>query len=275
LNLLSSVKNFFSINRLDREFSLLGANRGWYLSTYYSGRYDSRFRPNAPPRNARVNLNVGGKAIRMSLTPEHLGAFTGVFLEKEYNLLPHLHEPIRNARIADLGANVGFAACYFASILPDPQIMCCEPDPRNIALLRETIEENGLNATVVAAAVASSPGRLRLRTGNNPTCSSLESTPMHDLKDFVEVELVTVPQIMEEAGWDQIDILKIDIEGSEQDLLGKNNEWLNQVRYIVLEIHPNTSEQEIGGFLKPFGFDLQRIGFATEPVYFASRRPKT
>jgi FkbM family methyltransferase len=194
-----------------------------------------------------------------------------VFVDKEYDLLPHLKESLPNPRIADLGANVGFAACYFASVFPGAQMLCCEPDPRNIEILRETIETNALHATIVPAAVASSAGRLRLRVGVNPTCSSLESTQMHDLEDSVEVDVVTVPQILEKAGWDQIDILKIDIEGSEKELLGENNGWLERVRFIVLEIHPNTSEEEIGGFLKPFGFELRRIGFATEPVFFASR----
>jgi FkbM family methyltransferase len=274
LNLFSSVKNFFRINQLDKDFTRLGAQRGWYLRTYYQGRFDTRFRPHDAPRKATVSLTVAGRVNRVALTAVHLGAFTGVFVDQEYDLLPHLPEDLPNPRIADLGANVGFAACYFSSLFPGAQIMCCEPDPRNIAMLRETIDANALNAKIVEAAVASKAGRLRLRIGANPTCSSLESTEMHDLKDSIEVDLVTVPQIMERAGWDQIDILKIDIEGSEKELLESNNAWLEHVRYIVLEIHPNTSEEEIAGFLKPFGFDLRRIGFATEPVYFASRRTR-
>jgi hypothetical protein len=40
---------------------------------------------------------------------------------------------------------------------------------------------------------------------------------------------------------------------------------------MVLEIHPNTSPNEIGDFLSPFGFRLKRIGYGAEPVYFARR----
>lgn len=272
MNLLSSIKSFARANRLDKELASLGANRGWFLMTYYLGRFDSRFRPRSAPRKSSVSLSIAGRVSRIGLTAEHLGAFAGVFLEKEYDLLPHLKESLPNPRIADLGANVGFAACYFASVFPGAQLLCCEPDPRNIEMLRETIEANALNAKIVPAAVASHAGRLQLRVGVNPTCSSLESTQMHDLEGSIEVDLVTVPQIMQKAGWDQIDILKIDIEGSEKELLGENNAWLEKVRFIVLEIHPNTSEEEIGRFLKPFGFELRRIGFATEPVYFASRQ---
>lgn len=275
MNLISSVKNLFRVNRLDKEFAALGAKRGWYLRTFYRGRFHSRFRPKEAPAKEHVSLSMSGRVSRIALTAEHLGAFVGVFIDREYDLLPHLSEKLDKPRIVDLGANVGFAACYFASIFPGAQMLCCEPDPRNISLLQETIQANALNATVIAAAVAPQAGRLRLRIGDNPTCSSLESTSLHNLKDSIEVELVTVPEIMERAGWDQIDILKIDIEGSEKELLESNNAWLEHVRCIVLEIHPNTSEKEIGGFLKPYGFELRRIGFATEPVYFASRRSGT
>ena len=94
---------------------------------------------------------------------------------------------------------------------------------------------------------------------------------MHQLDNSVEVAVTTVPQILDSAGWDRVDLLKIDIEGTEQELLGRNNEWLQRVGAIVLEIHPNTSPEEIGGFIAPHGFQLQRMGCGEEPVYIGLR----
>jgi FkbM family methyltransferase len=200
-----------------------------------------------------------------------LGPLRGIFLEEEYDIRPYLPNDMMRPRILDLGANVGFSAAYFSALFPGCEVICCEPDPRNVPLLRRTIESNHLNASVVEAAVASKPGTLRLRFGDNPTCSALESSPMHDLCDAVDVAVTTVPEVTESFGWNHIDILKIDIEGTEQELLGRGNQWLENVGVIVMEIHPNTSQDEIGAFLSPFGFQLERIGFAHEPVYFASR----
>ena len=46
---------------------------------------------------------------------------------------------------------------------------------------------------------------------------------------------VTMPEL---AGPDeQIDVLKVDIEGSELDLFGRRTEWLGRVRVLVIELH--------------------------------------
>jgi hypothetical protein len=43
--------------------------------------------------------------------------------------------------------------------------------------------------------------------------------------------------IMERAGVNVIDLLKIDIEGSELELLSEDADWLEQVRAISIEFH--------------------------------------
>jgi hypothetical protein len=53
----------------------------------------------------------------------------------------------------------------------------------------------------------------------------------------------------------------IDIEGTEQELLGRNNSWLKHVDAIAMEIHPNTTDDEIGGFLASYGLHLRRCTF--------------
>ena len=94
---------------------------------------------------------------------------------------------------------------------------------------------------------------------------------MHDLASGVKGPVTTIPAVLDQSGWPTIDLLKIDIEGSEKDLLGRNNAWLEKVKAIVLEIHPNTSEAEIGGYLKPFGFTLTPLHKSIEPVFIARR----
>ena len=39
------------------------------------------------------------------------------------------------------------------------------------------------------------------------------------------------------AGRNQIDILKLDIEGSERELFSKNTDWLDHVSVIIIELH--------------------------------------
>jgi FkbM family methyltransferase len=51
------------------------------------------------------------------------------------------------------------------------------------------------------------------------------------------VQCVTVDQIVEQIGSDGIDILKIDIEGSEHALLSRNTGWINKTTGICIELH--------------------------------------
>ena len=45
---------------------------------------------------------------------------------------------------------------------------------------------------------------------------------------------------MEEQGWDTLDVLKLDIEGSEKEVFEKNvEEWLPFTKMLIIEIHDN------------------------------------
>jgi hypothetical protein len=52
-----------------------------------------------------------------------------------------------------------------------------------------------------------------------------------------EVAAVTIPELLDRAGADRIDILKIDIEGAEAELFSENTAWLGRVGVLVLELH--------------------------------------
>ena len=149
-----------------------------------------------------------------------------------------------------------------------------EPDPRNLPLLKTNLRLNDVSSTVIAGAIGPAAGKLKLRFGDNPTCSSMTGTGMHDLADSVEVDVTTIPEVMVKAGWKEIDLLKIDIEGAEEELLARNNEWLAHVGAIILEIHPNTSAERLNVHLARYGFNLRRYGSGREPVYFARRNAR-
>ena len=126
------------------------------------------------------------------------------------------------------------AAAVLASQFPEAQFLLVEPDPRNLDRLVKTVRWNSLPAVIVGSAVASSAGRLHLRIGQDPTCSALETSAMHVLLDTVEVDVCTVEQLLARAGWDAVDLVKIDIEGTEEELLTKNNDWLARTHALVL-----------------------------------------
>jgi FkbM family methyltransferase len=227
-----------------------------------------------PPVPDAGNGNADPAQVRFPIAAPYFGPLCGIVLEREYDLsadLPPADYPA--PRILDLGANLGLGTLFFSRLYPGARFVCVEPDPRNQLLLRKTLDWNGVEAQLIAAAAGAAPGRLVLRFGSNPTCSALEDSPMHDWREGeqVAVDVLTVPDILDRAGWDRVDLVKIDIEGSEDTLLSQSNDWLERVGAVVLEIHPNTTPEKIAGYLRPFGFHLRRLSHGTEPVYIARR----
>jgi FkbM family methyltransferase len=262
---LYGLKNVLSTSRHFARFDL---SPWWYSRFYYEGRIDHLRGRTA---EETVSLSYRGRGLRFPLTPVYLGAMRGVFLDDEYSLIDHL--PAQPSRILDLGANIGMAAGALSAQFADASFVLVEPDPRNVDRLRRTVRWNGLSATVIAAAVGDEAGELVLRTGDDPTCSTLEQTELHDhdRAGDVTVRVMTVDEILAEAGWDQVDLVKIDIEGMEEALLTRNAAWLATTGAIVMEIHPVCSEDVIRSALAGYGFELRRHGDGQEPVYLATR----
>ena len=61
-----------------------------------------------------------------------------------------------------------------------------------------------------------------------------------------EIE-ITMNDLIERYSIKQIDFLKMDIEGAEEDVILNNNSWLNIVKEMGIEVHP------------PFGINLVKI----------------
>lgn len=178
-------------------------------------------------------------------------------------------------RILDLGANIGAATLFFASRFPGSEFACVEPFPGNRAVLRETIKLNGIRATVFEGAVGAEAGEAVLHLGGTPDSFSL--TPAAASAQQLRVRLFTVPEILAELGWDEIDLLKIDIEGYEKTLFRGNGDWLRRVKLIIGEAHGHVGYgiDDVRADLEPFGFEVTRKSFDAKnglTIFEARRR---
>ena len=93
--------------------------------------------------------------------------------------------------------------------------------------------------------------------------------------EYVEVDMLSVPALMQRIGWQEVDLLKIDIEGSEAEVLGGRPPWLKAVRCIIGEGHFGVGYtiETCRRDLEPMGFDvreLQRNEYSM--VFLAHRR---
>lgn len=123
-------------------------------------------------------------------------------------LLPHLLRP--GTAVLDLGAHLGSFALVAAAA--GCRVVAVEACPRNAALLRASAACNGFDRLhVVHAAVSDRPGTVQF-CANGPF-GLIHVASVHSPR--IEVRAVTVDALLAEVGWTTVDLLKMDVEGSE------------------------------------------------------------
>jgi FkbM family methyltransferase len=154
-----------------------------------------------------------------------------VFLESEYDL-PF---PIPVRTVVDAGAHIGAATVFYHYHFPDARILAIEPEESNFNLLRENIETIP-GVVAIQAALWPSEEQLWIQdTAVGKWAFQVSTTPS---SSGVPVPSITPQKIFEKLHVDQIDILKLDIEGAELDLFASGTgQWLSRIRCLVLELH--------------------------------------
>ncbi|QIL40665.1 FkbM family methyltransferase [Pedobacter sp. HDW13] len=172
-------------------------------------------------------------------------------------------QPIRT--ILDLGANAGFTTVYLSKLFPQAQIACIEPINTNIDVLKQNIGLNDIKAKVIEAAVSINDGYLQMALSNKDYGHKVEDIEFGKQllnSKVYEVKGVSIPTVLADYQWEQIDLLKIDIEGYEGVLLTQNNEWLSKTNTIIIEIHEGVDLQNLKQIMISFSFKyfLERGG---------------
>lgn len=160
--------------------------------------------------------------------------------------------------IVDCGANVGYASAYLLSRCPKARVVAIEPFHANAELCRRNLAPYGDRATVIEAAVWSHPTRLALDYVANDEWGVRVREARQDEQG--DVDAIDLPSL----GLEHIDVLKIDIEGSELELFARNVErWLPYVSTIAIELHGEACEKQFNDALSGYEFSLAQEGELT------------
>ena len=141
--------------------------------------------------------------------------------------------------IIDGGANIGIETIRFANFHPSAKIISIEANKSNFDILKKNTS-NYPNVTVIHAALFNEEKKLYLTNEqkNNESNNFNESFFIVDNKINYseEVEGITLSKILSENNFENIDILKLDIEGAEKYLFDKSaNEWIKKVKVLIFE----------------------------------------
>src|SRR5579872_415134 len=171
-----------------------------------------------PPGERVLELRNGLRFRCRANTPDINQAIV-VGLAKEYpaRLLDTLP---RQARVIDLGAHIGSFAIRAARQRPDLTIHSYEPSSENLRLLQENVILNGVAGRVVArrAAVSDHDGWARLRVSRPTDAFDVIATarePRDNDGLTEQVPALTLSSMLSEIGAERLDLLKMDVEGSE------------------------------------------------------------
>lgn len=211
---------------------LLGEEHWLYLSWYRN--HFGAFR--ALVAYARM-LGAGGLASapnpvdagKVFLRPgtSDLNVYDEVFIGREYEL--ELGQP---QYIVDAGAHVGLAAAYFASRYPEATVIALEPEPRNFRVLQRNARSYP-NIKPVNSGVWGRRASLRIE---NPDDATWSFRVCEDSSGR-GIRAVGVADIVAEHGLQRIDVLKLDVEGSEIEVMNTHDAWLDKVGTLIIELH--------------------------------------
>jgi FkbM family methyltransferase len=181
-----------------------------------------------------------------------------VFALREYQPPPEVMAVLgalgRPVRILDLGGHVGYFGLFAHSLFPDATMVSFEPDPSNGDLLRRSIEANRMEDrwTLVAACAGAAEGTTEFASaGHLSLAGPPGSERLADIHrhigasfDFMQETALLSPERLEVAVRDvfpylaDADFVKMDIEGSEWELLADPRFAAAPARALVLEYHP-------------------------------------
>ncbi len=163
--------------------------------------------------------------------PYDYATFEEVLLREDYDL----DLDFTPKTIIDAGANIGLTSIYLATKYPTANIISIEPENENFQILVQNAAKYE-NIIPVKAGVWNKKTFLAIKDnggGNN-------AFTVEEVSEESEstIQALSIVDVMQQNGWQQIDLLKMDIEGSEKIIFESDIEsWLPFTRKLVIELH--------------------------------------
>jgi FkbM family methyltransferase len=143
--------------------------------------------------------------------------------------------------VIDAGGNIGIFALWAATAAPQARIVSIEPHPASAQRLRNTLAANGLaeQVTLIQTALGGDGAPRWLQgSSDGPTTEFHFEATEPSAGTSIEVPCMTLEKVLEVSDFQEVDLLKIDIEGGEYEtLLATPREVLCKIRRINVELH--------------------------------------
>jgi len=148
----------------------------------------------------------------------------------------------------DCGANIGITSLFLAERYPNAKIFSIEPHPENFGLLKKNVAQVPRIIPIRACVTGRHVGAVRFTTDQAAWGNHIATGD-----DGVLVPAITINELCEQNRIANINLLKLDIEGGEEQLF-ENGSFLNRIDHIIIELHGNYGFTRFQRDITPYGF---------------------
>lgn len=191
----------------------------------------------------RYKITEGVKFLNYTVNVPDLESFIwqfkDIFLDEIFELKAGKEIPV----VYDCGANIGMSCLFFKKMAPKARIKAFEPDKYISGFLKKNLLLNGFNdIEIIEKAVWIN------NTGVSFTSDGADGGSILGEENKVNLESIRLRDLL--MAEENIDLLKMDIEGAEFDVILDCQDHLSRVQNIFIEYHSwNNSSQNLSKIL--------------------------
>jgi methyltransferase, FkbM family len=246
-------------NSIARYRNLLRFIQNWPV--YFTRKFKKPFRT--------IEFVTTGNPLRFQVPSTGLYlVFKEIFVSDFYEIDTLVKQLPPQPLIVDIGANAGYFNMMLFSRIKNATVYAYEPIPVNYELFKKNISLNsGLSDRIhlFHAAVTGKPQDgvelFMEHSAENSVIASVYSDFDRQNKYSIKAPSITLAEIITGNNLNQIDLLKIDCEGSEYPIIYETPAHLwTRVRRMTIEVHNLDNETRnadcLGKYLQQQGFDI-------------------
>lgn len=193
---------------------------------------------------AAYDLEWGKMKVFLRKSPSRDFTFFRQIIEKQLfkpvcELIENHTNPSTIRRIIDAGAGIGFSSLYFNQKFPEAEVICLEPIGEIYAQLLKNLSINP-NERLIPLQIAIWNNDKDLEIIKGKYLDLEQPFTLRETLQPTGVKGLTIETLLKQRNWDTLDLLKLDIEGSEMPIFDDNtsaNLLLEKIRFVVMNIY--------------------------------------
>jgi FkbM family methyltransferase len=170
-----------------------------------------------------------------------------------------LEKELKDARLfIDVGAHVGYYTLLASKIAKE--IISIEPNPFNYKLLKFNLRINKIkNAYALNIAASNYNGESGIFIPKLKGKIATDESRLDNNISKIKIKVVKLDDLLLKIGKNP-DVIKIDVEGSEMQVLEGLQETLRKgVKCLMIEVHSEENKAEAISFIKSLGYKITQV----------------